>query len=143
MHHSFGGVQAVDGCSFTIAKGALAAVIGPNGAGKSTMVNVVSGALPRQRGRIRFDGSDISGWAPHRIALRGLIRTFQISREFGGMTVLENLLVTAQTKGGSGSGTPSSVPRWGAARIVNWCPGRWRYSTLSACSTVATTMRGH
>jgi len=100
MHHSFGGVQAVDGCSFTIAKGALAAVIGPNGAGKSTMVNVVSGALPRQRGRIRFDGSDISGWAPHRIALRGLIRTFQISREFGGMTVLENLLVTAPDQGG-------------------------------------------
>ena len=100
MYHSFGGLQAVDGCSFTIPRGSLAAVIGPNGAGKSTMVNVVSGALARQRGRVRFDGSEISGWAPHRIALRGLIRTFQISREFGGMTVLENLLVTAPDQRG-------------------------------------------
>jgi len=100
MYHSFGGLQAVDGCSFTISRGSLAAVIGPNGAGKSTMVNVVSGALARQRGRVRFDGSDISGWAPHQIALRGLIRTFQISREFGGMTVLENLLVTAPDQRG-------------------------------------------
>ena len=100
MYHSFGGLQAVDGCSFTISRGSLAAVIGPNGAGKSTMVNVVSGALARQRGRVRFDGSDISGWAPHQIALRGLIRTFQISREFGGMTVLENLLVTVPDQRG-------------------------------------------
>lgn len=100
VHHSFGGLQAVDGCSFTIRRGALAAVIGPNGAGKSTVINVISGAAPMQRGRVRFDGVDISGWAPHRIARRGLTRTFQISRELGSLTVIENLLVAAPDQQG-------------------------------------------
>ncbi len=100
IHRSFGGLQAVDGCSFSIARGALAAVIGPNGAGKSTLINIVSGALSTQRGRVRFDGTDITGWTPHRVARRGLIRTFQISRELGGLTVTENLLVAAPDQRG-------------------------------------------
>lgn len=100
IHQSFGGLQAVDGCSFTIARGSLAAVIGPNGAGKSTLINIVSGAIAGQRGRVRFEGTDITRWSPHRIARRGLIRTFQISRELGGLTVTENLLVAAPDQRG-------------------------------------------
>ena len=61
IRRSFGGLQAVDGCSFSIARGALAAVIGPNGAGKSTVINIISGAISSQRGRVRFDGTDITG----------------------------------------------------------------------------------
>ncbi|HVA21332.1 MAG TPA: ABC transporter ATP-binding protein [Candidatus Micrarchaeia archaeon] len=91
----FGGLQAVDGCSFAIQKGMLAALIGPNGAGKTTLVNLVAGALPLHGGRVLFEGTDISGWPPHRIAARGLVRTFQISREWAQLTVLENLLVAA------------------------------------------------
>jgi ABC-type branched-subunit amino acid transport system ATPase component len=100
LHRSFGGLHAVDGCSFSIGAGTLAAVIGPNGAGKSTVINIISGSISSQRGRIRFDGTDITGWAPHRIARRGLIRTFQISRELGGLTVTENLLVAAPDQRG-------------------------------------------
>jgi len=94
VSHAFGGVRAVDHCSFTIEKGSISAVIGPNGAGKTTLVNLVSGALKPREGHVRFAGTDIAGWSRHRIAQQGLIRTFQISREWGGMTVLENMLVT-------------------------------------------------
>ncbi|MCL8207017.1 MAG: ABC transporter ATP-binding protein [Actinomycetia bacterium] len=95
VRHAFGGLVAVDDCSFAVRRGALAALIGPNGAGKSTMVNVIAGALPLQAGRIVFDGRDISGMTSHDIARAGLIRTFQISRELGRMTVLENLMMAA------------------------------------------------
>jgi ABC-type branched-subunit amino acid transport system ATPase component len=100
LHHKFGGVLAVDGCSISVPTGSITGLIGPNGAGKTTLVNVVSGALKLQRGRVVFDGSDIAGWSAHRIARRGLVRTFQLSREFRSLTVLENLLVAAPNQRG-------------------------------------------
>lgn len=100
MARSFGGVRAVDGCSFTIDRGSLTGLIGPNGAGKSTMVDLISGALKPQSGRIVYRGEDITGRPPHAIAGRGLIRTFQLSREFPRMTVLENLVVVARGQRG-------------------------------------------
>jgi neutral amino acid transport system ATP-binding protein len=100
VSRSFGGLRAVDGCSFTIEAGSIAALIGPNGAGKTTLVNLVAGALRAERGRVLFDATDITNWRSYRIARRGLIRTFQISREFGGMTVLENMLVTPPDQAG-------------------------------------------
>ncbi|HLJ60301.1 MAG TPA: ABC transporter ATP-binding protein [bacterium] len=93
LSHAFGGVRAVAGCAFSLDAGRVGALIGPNGAGKSTVVNLLAGALPLQQGRIVFDGGDISRWPMYRIARRGLIRTFQLSREFGGLSVLENMLV--------------------------------------------------
>lgn len=93
LNHAFGGLKAVAGCTFSLDAGRVGALIGPNGAGKSTVVNLLAGALPLQRGRIVFEGGDISGWPMYRIARRGLIRTFQLSREFGGLSVLENMLV--------------------------------------------------
>jgi ABC-type branched-subunit amino acid transport system ATPase component len=101
LRRAFGGVQAVSGCSFSIRRGALSALIGPNGAGKSTVINLISGATPSEGGTVRFDGTDITGWRPHRIARRGLIRTFQISRELGNLTVTENLLVVAPWQRGA------------------------------------------
>lgn len=98
--HAFGGVNAVDGCTLSVPRGKITALIGPNGAGKSTLINVVSGFYPQQQGRVTFDSSDISRWPPHRIGRRGLIRTFQISRGYGGMTVLENLMVPPQDQAG-------------------------------------------
>lgn len=93
VSHQFGGVAALTECSWALPRGSLSALIGPNGAGKSTLVNIISGALPIQRGRIHFEGADITGWSPHRIAQEGLIRTFQVARDFEKLTVLENMLV--------------------------------------------------
>ncbi len=97
---NFGGVKAVDNCSFEIPKSSISALIGPNGAGKSTVVNLVSGALRPDSGRVLFKGDDITKVPQHRIAHLGLIRTFQISREFGAMTVLENLMVSPREQSG-------------------------------------------
>ncbi|MGH3631397.1 MAG: ABC transporter ATP-binding protein, partial [Sciscionella sp.] len=94
LYRSFGGVQAVRGATFTLPKGALGALIGPNGAGKSTMVNCIAGALRPDDGIITFAGTDITNWASHRVGAQSLIRTFQLSREFKRLTVLENLMVT-------------------------------------------------
>lgn len=98
--HAFGGVKAIDDCSFTVPKGQITALIGPNGAGKSTLVNVVSGYYIPQQGRVLFDGQDITRWAPYKRGSHGLIRTFQISRGYGGMTVLENMMVPPHGQAG-------------------------------------------
>jgi len=98
--HAFGGVKAIDDCSFTVPVGKITALIGPNGAGKSTLVSVVSGYYAPQEGRVLFDGQDISRWPPYKRGSHGLIRTFQISRGYGGMTVLENLMVPPQQQAG-------------------------------------------
>ncbi|HEX7022645.1 MAG TPA: ABC transporter ATP-binding protein [Trueperaceae bacterium] len=87
----FGGLRAVDGCSFTVAAGSITGLIGPNGAGKSTLFNLVTGALSPDAGSIRFEGRRISGLPPERIAGRGIGRTFQTPRLFYDMTVWENL----------------------------------------------------
>jgi neutral amino acid transport system ATP-binding protein len=92
----FGGVQAVADASFCVPPGALYGLIGPNGAGKSTLLNILAGAVTSTAGTVRYQGEDITHIAPYIRARRGLIRTFQLSREFGRLTVLENLLVAAQ-----------------------------------------------
>jgi branched-chain amino acid transport system permease protein len=89
----YGGVRAVDGVSFTVERGSITGLIGPNGAGKSTVLSVVSGFLPPTAGRIRFAGEDVTGQPAHRLARRGLARTFQVARVFGSLTTIENLLV--------------------------------------------------
>lgn len=93
--HAYGGVQAVNDCSFSIPEGCIAALIGPNGAGKTTLVDLIAGAQQIQQGTIRYDGSPITAWPPHRRARAGLLRTYQLSREYQHLTVLENLLVSA------------------------------------------------
>ena len=94
LRKSFGGNRAVDGADLTISEGTITALIGPNGAGKSTVVNLFSGSLAPDGGQVILSGQDVTSWPSHRIARRGLIRTFQLSRELQGLTVLENLLVT-------------------------------------------------
>jgi branched-chain amino acid transport system ATP-binding protein len=89
----FGGVRAVSDVSFTVAEGELVGIMGPNGSGKTTLFNLIAGALVPDAGRIRLHGHDIAGLAPHRICARGVARTFQLVRPFGGLTALENVLV--------------------------------------------------
>lgn len=100
LQKGFGGIQAVAGASFAVPTGKICALIGPNGAGKSTAVNMLAGALRPEGGTVELAGADITGWAPDKVASAGLIRTFQLSREFGGLTVLENLMVTPRDQQG-------------------------------------------
>jgi neutral amino acid transport system ATP-binding protein len=97
---NYGGVSAVAGASFDVAVGSMTALIGPNGAGKTTAFDVISGFLRPHGGRIAFDGRPIGGLPPERIARLGLVRTFQLTRVFNVMTVLENMLVAAQRNSG-------------------------------------------
>jgi branched-chain amino acid transport system ATP-binding protein len=92
---SFGGLAAVQGVSFTLAEGELLALIGPNGAGKTTLFHVISGFLKPDGGTIAYAGAPLAGLRPHDICQRGMVRTFQITRPFNRLSVLENVLVGA------------------------------------------------
>jgi ABC-type branched-subunit amino acid transport system ATPase component len=87
----FGGVHAVDGIDLVVRKGEILGLIGPNGAGKTTLVNALSGFQKPTTGTVLLDGTDVTGWSPHRLARRGLARTFQSVRLFPDLTVLENV----------------------------------------------------
>src|SRR5262252_3721523 len=91
----FGGLQALDRTSFSADAGRITALIGPNGAGKTTLFSIIAGSLPPDRGRIVYDGVNIAGEPPHRLARRGIARTFQIAQPFTGLTVRENIAVGA------------------------------------------------
>jgi ABC-type branched-subunit amino acid transport system ATPase component len=90
---NFGGLKAVDRCSFEVEKGSIVGLIGPNGAGKTTLFNVITGMYKPDAGRVIFKGEEISGLRPDEICHRGITRTFQVSRELRIMTVLENMLL--------------------------------------------------
>ncbi len=92
---SFGGLRAVDGASLRARAGSITALIGPNGAGKSTLFAIIAGFLRPDAGRVAYDGADITGMPPHRLARRGIARTFQIVQPFAGLTVRENIAVGA------------------------------------------------
>ncbi|MFB6161047.1 MAG: ABC transporter ATP-binding protein [Haloferacaceae archaeon] len=100
LHKSFGGITAVDGATFAVERGTLTGLIGPNGAGKSTTFDLVTGVHRPDAGRVTFDGEDVTGLAPHEIARRGLVRTFQIARELKEMTVLENMMLAPKGQRG-------------------------------------------
>ena len=96
----FGGLVAVDDCSFVIEAGKITGLIGPNGAGKTTIFNMIAGALPPTSGKILFEGGDITGLPTHQMFHRGIVRTFQIPHEFGKLSVLENLMVVPPGQNG-------------------------------------------
>jgi neutral amino acid transport system ATP-binding protein len=96
----FGGLRAVDGASFAVAAGSITALIGPNGAGKTTVFDLISGYERPDSGAIRFEGRRIEGLASFRIARRGLVRTFQLTRIFPAMSVRDNMLIGAQGQAG-------------------------------------------
>ncbi|WP_418771471.1 ABC transporter ATP-binding protein [Halobacterium yunchengense] len=93
LRKEFGGITAVDGATFEVEAGSLTGLIGPNGAGKSTTFNCITGVHRADGGEVYFRGEDVTGLRPHTIAQRGLVRTFQIARQLGEMTVLENVML--------------------------------------------------
>ena len=110
----FGGLVALNEVSFTLEKGAVLAVIGPNGAGKSTLFNVVTGVYRPTSGRVIFDGEDITGMASYKVVERGIGRTFQSSRLFGDLSVLDNVIVGMHTQ--TKTGVLDALFRPGASR---------------------------
>ncbi len=92
---SFGGLKAVDGVSLRIDSGDIYGVIGPNGAGKTTLFNVITGFYRPNSGGVLFDGEETTDRRPHQNCHAGMARTFQVVKPFGGMTVLENVVVGA------------------------------------------------
>ena len=97
LSKSFGGIQAVRGCTFDVAPNLITGLIGPNGAGKTTVFNMITGFLTPDTGSIRFRGEELRGLAPHQIERRGVARTFQHLRLWQKMTVLENVIVGCRT----------------------------------------------
>src|SRR6516164_3896684 len=93
IHVRFGGVTALSNVSIDVAGGEILALIGPNGAGKTTLINVINGVCRPSAGHVLLDGKEITHLAPDQVARRGIARTFQNVSLFGGMTVLENILV--------------------------------------------------
>jgi ABC-type branched-subunit amino acid transport system ATPase component len=97
---SFGGFHALAGCSLEIVRGSITGIIGPNGAGKSTLFNVLGGLLAPESGDVTFEGRSILRLRADERARIGLVRTFQISRELGELTVLENMLLASPRQSG-------------------------------------------
>jgi len=97
---AFQGVHAVNGAAFDVPQGQITALIGPNGAGKTTVVNILSGAMTCDGGREFIGETEVTNWPSYKVARLGLMRTFQLSRELGGLTVLENLLVAPAHQAG-------------------------------------------
>ena len=94
----FGGLTAVNDVSFTMEAGEILGLIGPNGAGKTTLFNVVSGDFAPTHGKVLFKGKDVSGKPPYTLAALGIGRTFQVVKPFGGLSVLENIIIASFLK---------------------------------------------
>jgi len=99
IRKSYGGIRALDGCSMTFEEGAINGLIGPNGSGKTTLFNVISGYEAPDAGRVVLRGKDITNAKPDRVFELGIGRTFQVTRIFPRLTVLENLHVASQRRG--------------------------------------------
>jgi ABC-type branched-subunit amino acid transport system ATPase component len=97
---AFGGVQAVQQCSFEVAPRLITGLIGPNGAGKTTVFNLITGFLRADTGSIRYKGGELLGLPPYEVEARGVVRTFQHLRLWGKMSVLENVLLSCRTPRG-------------------------------------------
>jgi branched-chain amino acid transport system ATP-binding protein len=109
----FRGFRALDGVDLRIQEGTIHAIIGPNGAGKTTLFNLLSGLLRPTRGRILFNGQDLTGLAPHDIARRGIARSFQITSVFPHLSVLDNIRLALQAQ------TPLGYAFWRPERVLS------------------------
>src|SRR5258708_15325539 len=110
----FGGVRAVEEVSIAVERGAIASIIGPNGAGKTSLLNMISGFYRPDSGSITFEGRDITRARPAEIAHRGIARTFQNIALFGGMTVLDNIMLGRHVP--MKAGVLASFVYWGLAQ---------------------------
>jgi branched-chain amino acid transport system ATP-binding protein len=146
---SFGSVAAVRGVSLTLEPAEALGIVGPNGAGKTTVLNLIGGTLRPDRGRVVFDGRDITRLPSHHHARIGIGRTFQIPRPFGGLTAYENVLVAytygkAVSSGGAEAACVEVLERVGLRRKANAVAGSLTLlerKRLEIARAVATTPR--
>ena len=119
LRRHFGGVRAVDGATFRVRRGSITALIGPNGAGKTTAFNLVTGFARPDGGRVRFDGRDVTAMGADRLARLGMVRTFQLTRVLGKMTVFDNVMLAGRDQPGERFLTAALLPRrWRAREIA-------------------------
>ena len=98
---NFGGLKAVNRVNLSIKQAAIHSIIGPNGAGKTTLFNLITGSIQPVAGKVVFDGADITGWSPERLAKAGLARTFQRTSIFKQLSVLENVALAVRSRDGT------------------------------------------
>jgi len=130
----FGGLAAVSHVDFHVDEGEIVGLIGPNGAGKTTLFNLISAALPINSGEISFKGQKLNGLKPHQICKLGVSRTFQETKVFGNMPVLQNVLV------GAFFGTPTHISGADAAREATQALEFVGLTAMSALPTKDLTM---
>ena len=106
LEKDFGGVRAADGLSLTLGAREMLCLIGPNGCGKTTLFNLITGAIPADRGSLTFDGQTLRGLEPYQIARRGILRKFQVPGIYPELTVRENLVLAA---GGRSDEAPGDI----------------------------------
>ena len=112
LRKAFGGVRAVDGCSFAVPRGKISGLIGPNGSGKTTTFNLLTGLATPDGGEVLYRGENLAGLRPYQIFRKGVTRTFQVTRIFREMTVLENMLSV------TGLDVPDRVARGRAEELI-------------------------
>lgn len=109
---AFGGLYALKGVSLVISAGEIVSLIGPNGAGKTTLFNCIDGILPYDEGNVFFQGKSLKGRKPHEVADMGIARTFQLTRLFNKMTILENTILGQHPRLRTGIVSALLRPRW-------------------------------
>ncbi|MDO8365115.1 MAG: ABC transporter ATP-binding protein [Actinomycetota bacterium] len=112
VQRHFGGLTAVDVATMQIQRGAITALIGPNGAGKTTFFNLLSGFDRPDQGEVYFDGARITNVAPHLLAKRGMVRTFQLTKVLAKLSVLENMKLAGQLQAGESMWKALLPPLW-------------------------------
>lgn len=119
---SFGGIQALQTCSIAVEEGSITGLIGPNGSGKTTLFNAITGYVPVDSGQVRFQGKTITNAAPDKVFRLGIGRTFQLTRVFPRLTVLENMHVAAQRQDLKGllSRWSSTHEHWRALELLDF-----------------------
>jgi len=132
----FGGLTAVKGVTFKLEKGELTGILGPNGAGKTTLFNLLTGFIAPTSGTITFNGEQLRGLAPYKIVNRGMARTFQLTRPFVGMNLLENVLVACMSprrarRQGQGRNAPAICSNRSASAAAR--PSRSRPCPTATC----------
>jgi branched-chain amino acid transport system ATP-binding protein len=120
LEHWFGGLHVINDVSLSVPQGIVKAIIGPNGAGKTTLFNLVAGYYAPVSGSIRLMGEETAGLKPHQMAGRGVARTFQSSRLFPGMTVMENVMTGRHVASRAGflSGMLALPHTWREERLI-------------------------
>lgn len=98
LSKSFGGLKAVSGVSLNVLEKTIHSILGPNGAGKTTLFNLITGAIRPATGTVHFDGKNITGWPPNRLADAGMVRTFQRTSIFGKLSAIENVALAIRSR---------------------------------------------